>query len=181
LIDVQDAAFAQVLADREPAADDGLPGLAPPGRVAEVSEARRAIMAELAGRIAQDGGAALIVDFAGTGDTLQAVRGHRHAERFADPGEADLAAAVDFTALAEAAATQGAHAHGPVAQGTFLRALGIEQRCETLLRRADADQTASLRAALARLVGSDAMGELYGALAVCQPGMPTLAGFEAAP
>jgi len=163
------------------ARDRDLPELAPAGRVVERSSARDAVMADIAARIAADGGAALIVDFAGSGDTLQAVRGHRRAERFADPGESDLAAAVDFATLGRIAAAAGAVGFGPVGQGVFLRRLGIDARCQTLLAAARPEQAAAIRTGFERLVGPQAMGTLFQAMAVCHPGLPAPAGFEAEP
>jgi NADH dehydrogenase [ubiquinone] 1 alpha subcomplex assembly factor 7 len=180
LIDVDGAAFRPVLAPPGDLPDD-LPDLAPAGRVAEISPARAVLMTELAARIAGDGGAALTVDFAGAGDTLQAVRGHRRAERFAEPGTADLAAAVDFAALARTACRAGAACYGPLDQGRFLRRLGIEQRAAALLAAADPDQQADIRTGFQRLVGADTMGTLYQAMAVCHPDLPPPAGFEENP
>ena len=177
LIATDGAAFVPVLADGDTAID--LPPLAPVGRVVEVSPVRRATMLSLATRLVSDGGAALIIDFAGNGDTLQAVRGHRHAERFACPGHADLAAAVDFKALCEAAAAAGAPCFGPVDQGTFLKRLGIKARAAALSEAADDAQRSHIASGLARLTGDDAMGHLYKVLAVGRDNDVEPAGFEA--
>lgn len=140
---------------------------APVGSVVEVSPASTAVAAEIGARLRTYGGAALIVDYghAGpvTGDTLQAVRGHAPADPFADPGEADLTAHVDFTALA---AVAGVRAWGPVGQGVFLRALGIEARAATLKRSASPAQGAALDAAVARLTDEAAMGSLFKVVAL---------------
>ena len=71
----------------------------------EVRPAAEAIVGEIAGRIARDGGAALIVDYGYVhggpgGDTLQAVRKHAFADPLSAPGEVDLTAHVDFAAIA---------------------------------------------------------------------------------
>src|SRR3546814_3837121 len=75
-------------------------------------------MEALAQSIVRQGGAMLIVDYGyegpAVGDTLQAVKGHSYADVFADIGEADLTAHVDFTALAEVARRTGARTFGPV-------------------------------------------------------------------
>ena len=96
-------------------------------------------MTSRAGVVA-DGGAALIVDYgyarSAAGDTLQAVRRHRHADPLADPGEADLTAHVDFAALADAARTAGAELCGPVSQADWLAQMGIAQRAAMLKRSA---------------------------------------------
>ena len=115
------------------------------GAVAEVSPARAALARQIGARIAVAGGVALVIDYGAwpagpTGDTLQAVRGHAPCAPLAAPGEADLSAQVDFRALAEAASAAGAAVYGPVPQGTFLRALGIEARALQLLGRASAEQ-----------------------------------------
>ncbi len=136
----------------------------------------------LARRIAQRGGAALIVDYghaqSGFGDTLQAVRGHQFADPLENPGEADLTAQVDFAAVATWAQRQGAATQGPTAQGEFLRRLGIEQRAERLKSKATLEQAAEIDAALARLTAPDQMGELFKVLAIADPKLGPLPGFD---
>jgi NADH dehydrogenase [ubiquinone] 1 alpha subcomplex assembly factor 7 len=152
---------------------------AAPGAVVEVSPAAIGLIDTIARRIVADGGAALAIDFAAAPGTpsLQAVRRHRHADPLADPGEADLAAAVDFALLARVAREAGAEAHGPVAQGDFLMALGIVERGRRLGQGATDAERAALEAALGRLTGAGAMGHLFQALAVIRPGQPVPAGF----
>src|SRR3546814_6665636 len=78
----------------------------------------------------------LIVDYGyegpAVGDTLQAVKGHSYADVFADIGEADLTAHVDFTALAEVARRTGARTFGPVSQTALLAGLGLSARADAL-------------------------------------------------
>ncbi|MGL4322527.1 MAG: SAM-dependent methyltransferase, partial [Beijerinckiaceae bacterium] len=142
------------------------------------------IMADLAARLVRDRGAALVIDYghalSGTGDTLQAVRRHQFADIFAEPGEADLTAHVDFAQLKATALANDAHVYGPATQGAFLRALGIEARAHTLASRASASQCSDIQAALQRLTsaGEDGMGELFKVLAVTDPQMPRPPGFE---
>ena len=155
---------------------------APPGSVVEVSPAATAIAAEIGARLAGHGGAALIVDYghAGpvTGDTLQAVRGHAAADPLADPGAADLTCHVDFTALATAAATGGAvRAWGPVGQGAFLAALGIDTRAAALKARASAAQAAAIDVAVARLTGDAHMGTLFKVMALTPASAAAPPGF----
>ena len=82
--------------------------------------------------------------------------------------------------LAEAAAEGGAAVYGPIPQGPFLRAFGIELRIAQLLRQADAKQRRSMRAALFRLTDASAMGELYKVLVLADPAAPAPPGFGAA-
>jgi SAM-dependent MidA family methyltransferase len=166
----------------------------PPGAITEISPAREALARALGGRIRRNGGVAAIIDYGAwaeraTGDTLQAVEGHRPADPLASPGAADLTTQVDFRRLGEAAAEGGADVFGPVPQGTFLRTLGIEVRTAALLSRAGEAQRRDLRAALFRLTDAGAMGEVFKVLALASPagppppgfGAPTLAGRPPAP
>jgi NADH dehydrogenase [ubiquinone] 1 alpha subcomplex assembly factor 7 len=137
---------------------------------------------ELARRLVQHGGAALIVDYGHTasafGDTLQAVRAHGFADPLADPGEVDLTAHVDFGALRRVAELAGARVHGPVPQGEFLRRLSIEKRAAQLRARATARQAADINVALGRLTGDTQMGDLFKAIAFGDPKLGALPGFD---
>jgi SAM-dependent MidA family methyltransferase len=140
-------------------------------------------MGRLAARLAAQGGAALIIDYgharSGFGDTLQAVRDHAYADPLADPGEADLTAHVDFALLASAGRSAGATVLGPVLQGDFLRALGIDARAAALKGRATPAQGDAIDAAVARLTGTGEgqMGELFKVLGLGAPDLPLLPGF----
>jgi len=153
----------------------------PPGGVIEISPAALNTAAEIARRVAAHGGAALIIDYgrseSAAGPTLQAVRHHQPHAVLEDPGSADLTAHVDFAALTTAAMTAGAEVQGPVTQGGFLKALGIEARAEALLKSATPDQARDITTARDRLIDPDQMGTLFKALAVTQPGLGPLAGF----
>jgi NADH dehydrogenase [ubiquinone] 1 alpha subcomplex assembly factor 7 len=153
---------------------------APEGAILEVSPAAAAIAADLAARLARQGGVALIVDYGhaatAAGDTLQAVRGHRPADPWTDPGECDLTVHVDFEALAAAAEAQGAVVLGPVAQGAWLEALGIEARTHALAAAAP-HRGEEIAQARLRLVAPDQMGILFKAMALVAPAWPGPAGF----
>lgn len=155
---------------------------APVGSLAEVSPASVAFTDDIARRIAQHGGAALIIDYghvkSAVGDTLQALRAHQFVDAFEHPGEADLTAHVDFKALALAAKAAGIQANGPIEQGTFLRALGISERAETLKVKATPDQARDIDVAERRLTSREEMGSLFKVLALTPIGAPRPAGFE---
>jgi SAM-dependent MidA family methyltransferase len=146
-----------------------------PAEIAEDSPASSAIMRQLAARLAGQGGVAIVIDYGyagpARGDTLQAVARHRPVDPFAAPGEVDLTAHVDFTALARAAADGGATVAGPVAQGAWLRALGIETRAAALAA-ATPSRAAEIAAAAARLTAPAAMGELFQVMALAASGWP---------
>ena len=165
---------------------DALPGRteieAPSGAILESRHDRP--VALLARRMAGHGGAALVIDYGhaatGFGDTLQAVRGHRYADPLADPGESDLTTQVDFAALARTARREGARTHGPIPQGEFLRRLGIVERAARLKQNATPQQAPDIDAALARLTAPDQMGDLFKVLAIADPNLGVLPGFERA-
>jgi NADH dehydrogenase [ubiquinone] 1 alpha subcomplex assembly factor 7 len=155
---------------------------APPGSVAEVSAAAISLAHEIGRRIAASGGMALIIDYGtargAVGDTLQAVRRHSRHEVLDAPGTADLSAQVDFAMIARVTGEAGARPFGPVTQGEFLRALGIEIRAATLRRNATPAQRTAIDAALERLVDPARMGALFKALAIAPAGSPAPVGFE---
>ena len=151
---------------------------APVGSILEASPDAVAVMRTLAARVVAQGGAVLAVDYGyegpALGDTLQAVRGHGFANPFADPGENDLTAHVDFTTLAAAAQGAGGIVWGPVTQRDLLGALGIDSRTAALAKAAP-DRAEGLAADRERLMGE--MGTLFRALGVTAPGWPSPAGF----
>ena len=144
----------------------------------ESSEASLAIAAGLSRRLAAQGGAALIVDYGhdrpGRGDTLQAVSRHAYADPFEAPGERDLTAHVDFSALAGAA--EGVRVSGPVPQGAWLDAMGLSLRAAALARAAP-HRTEEFEAARHRLSAPSQMGRLFKVLAFSAQGWPEPAGF----
>jgi NADH dehydrogenase [ubiquinone] 1 alpha subcomplex assembly factor 7 len=180
LVGLSDGRLAFGLAP-EPARDVPLP--VRPGAKVEWPAAGFAVMGSLAARLAAQGGAGLVIDYgharSGFGDTLQAVRDHAYADPLADPGEADLTAHVDFALLASAGRSAGATVLGPVLQGDFLRALGIDARAAAIRQGATPVQGDAIDAAVARLTGSGEgqMGELFKVLGLCAPDLPPLPGF----
>ena len=181
VVGLRDGALAFGLTDAAPVA-----ALAPrledtaEGDMVELCAPAAAIAAGIGRHVASQGGIALVVDYGGwggTGDTFQAVRGHRKVDPLAAPGDADLTAHVDFAALAEAAAPATATAMIP--QGVLLERLGITARAEALVRAAsDPASRAAIAAAHRRLTHPDEMGSLFKTLALHAPGTPVPPGFE---
>ncbi len=181
LVACQDTLFLPIAGDRS--FDMIIPRdllQAAPGSILETSPASVAVLRGLAQRLTAQGGAALIIDYGyegpAIGDTLQAVRGHAYANPFDEPGEADLTAHVDFATLKEAAEAEGLTVHGPVTQGAFLKALGIEARTETLAKVAP-DRAEALAVDRDRLINPEQMGDLFKVIALTAPGWPIPAGF----
>lgn len=120
-------------------------------------------------------GAALILDYGPLStipvNSLRGIRKHQVVSPFATPGQVDLSADVDFTALAEAAirVSPGVEVYGPVEQGSFLQTLGISERATQLLRRVeDEEKRKSIESGWKRLVerGGGGMGKVYKAMAI---------------
>jgi NADH dehydrogenase [ubiquinone] 1 alpha subcomplex assembly factor 7 len=137
------------------------------------------------GRRVRSDGAALIIDYGhawhGLGETLQAVAEHAFVDPLHAPGRADLTAHVDFLALAQSAEIIGGRVHGPISQRDFLGRLGIDKRAAALKARASAEQAVEIDRALSRLTapGAESMGELFKVVAVADPKLGPLPGFEA--
>lgn len=151
------------------------------GPIVEQSPAREDFAEGLGRRLAEVGGAAIIVDYGHSGgeqgDTLQAVRGHKFSYALDRPGEQDLTAHVDFAGMAEAARRGGAKASRIVTQGTWLETLGIGARAMALAARNPAD-TESISAARRRLCDEGEMGQLFKVIALTGEGWPDVAGLE---
>ena len=150
------------------------------GMILETSPASAAILYEVAGRLASQGGTALFIDYGHAeprfGSSLQAVRDHAKVDVFAAPGEADLTAHVDFSVLAPIAQSRGVRWLGTVEQGRWLRALGIEARADALAAFAPA-HAAAIQTARERLTGEGQMGALFKVMGIAGPSWPDGAGF----
>ncbi|EKV09408.1 hypothetical protein PDIG_30520 [Penicillium digitatum PHI26] len=120
-------------------------------------------------------GAALIMDY-GTLSTipinsLRGIKSHEKVAPLSEPGRVDVSADVDFTSLAEAAieGSDGVEVHGPVEQGDFLKAMGIEERMRQLLRKEQNEEhKKTLETAWKRLVekSGGSMGQIYKVMAI---------------
>lgn len=155
------------------------------GAVIEISPTARSCAEEIALRIGggkgssqqkkAPAGAALIIDYGPSAtvpvNSLRGIRAHRTVSPFSSAGLVDLSADVDFTALAEAAVGASPHVevHGPVEQHHFLQAMGIRERAQQLLQRADGsdpDKVKRIDSGWKRLVDRAGMGKTYKAMAM---------------
>ena len=150
------------------------------GTIIETCPGAAATIYEIAGRLKDQGGAALFIDYGHDqlrdGSTLQAVRQHLKVDPFIQPGEADLTAHVDFATLAPIAQSRGVRWLGTVPQGRWLRNLGIDARAQTLAQAAPQHGPA-IEAAKERLVGEGQMGLLFKVMGLAAPSWPGGAGF----
>ena len=154
--------------------------------VSEIGLAARAWMRTLAQSLEQ--GAIFVVDYGfpaheyyhpqRASGTLMCHYQHRaHADPFARPGEEDITAHVDFSALAHAATEAGAQVLGYTTQAQFLVNCGITD----VLGQANVENAlhyAPLAAEAQRLLSPAEMGELFKVLAVGTADCPPLCGFS---
>jgi len=153
--------------------------------VSEINLAARAWMRSLVEALAQ--GAIFVIDYGfprheyyhpqrASGTLMCHFQHQAHADPFARPGEEDITAHVDFTALAEAAHDAGADVLGYSTQAQFLVNCGItEVLAETNVE--NALRYAPIAAQAQTLLSPAEMGELFKVLAVGKAVTRPLAGF----
>ncbi|MBF0193711.1 MAG: SAM-dependent methyltransferase [Magnetococcales bacterium] len=96
----------------------------------------------------------------------------------ANPGEMDLTAHVDFSAILAAGKQADLELLGYTTQGWFLMGLGILERLEALSKIESVD-TGPLKEAVKRLIMPEGMGETFKVLALGKGiGSPKLSGFR---
>ncbi|RXN14086.1 NADH dehydrogenase [ubiquinone] complex assembly factor 7 [Labeo rohita] len=122
------------------------------------------IVQKLASRIAEDGGAALIVDYGHDGtktDTLRGFKGHQLHNVLEAPGMADLTADVDFSYLRKMTGNE-VTCLGPITQRSFLKNMGIDSRLQVLLRSChDSSTRAQLLHSYDMLINPEKMGHRF--------------------
>jgi len=150
------------------------------GEIIERSPARREAVTALARVLVEKGGCAIVVDYGyaeGTGESLQAVGGHKFASPLEQPGEQDLTAHVDFAALATGAREAGATVSRLASQGTWLETLGIAGRAMALAAK-NPEKAEVIGTARRRLCDEEAMGRMFKVMAITAPSWPLPAGLE---
>lgn len=171
--------------DRIPHFERVLPKSARDAEIGAIYEWRPDAFAFDVARKVRHQGAALFIDYghseSGVGDTLQAIGRHQYADVLKTPGRVDITAHVDFQAFGLAAESMGASVQGPLTQGEFLRRIGIELRAQGLKASASPQQAADIDSAVARLTqtGPTGMGDLFKVMAIADPRLGKLPGFEA--
>lgn len=154
--------------------------------VSEIGLAARAWMRTIAAML--DDGVAFVIDYGfpaheyyhaqRASGTLMCHYQHRaHADPFVQPGEEDITAHVDFSALAHAAHEAGAEVLGYTTQAHFLVNCGITE----VLAETNAENAlhyAPIAAQAQKLLSPAEMGELFKVLAVGSAARAPLLGFS---
>jgi SAM-dependent MidA family methyltransferase len=161
---------------------------APPPYESEIGLIASAWMREIAQRLEE--GVIFVIDYGfprheyyhpqrATGTLMCHYRHRAHSDPFAHPGEEDVTAHVDFSALAEAAVDSGLEVLGYATQAQFLVNCGITE----VLGEANVDNAlhyAPLAAEAQKLLSPAEMGELFKVLAVGRGVRQPLLGFSRA-
>jgi len=148
-----------------------------PGLVVEVCPAALKLAQDIAKRIAESGGAAILIDYGGEGLPRESLRGfadNREVSWLKSPGQCDMTADVDFSAVKRAVGeVPGVAAVGCVSQAAFLGAMGIRERAMALMNQegfSDEDKE-KLYQVFIRLVGDDQMGQKYKVMGIVPEGV----------
>ncbi len=147
------------------------------GDIVETCPALPGTVNAIAKRIADHGGAALIIDYGdwtSQGDTFQAMRQHGAAAVLDAPGEVDLTAHVDFAMIAAACGNTTNSRLTP--QGVFLERLGITTRAKALADRLQGAALDQHIAAHRRLTHPGEMGDLFKVMGLWPKHAPPIPG-----
>ena len=148
--------------------------------VIEFSPSAISIVSSLTKRVLDMGGIILIIDYSLSDKdrfgSLQAVKDHKHIDPLSDPGNSDLSSKVNFSILSDVAKELNANVHGPIKQNIFLKNLGIEIRCEQLIKK-NPDQKDTIINDYNRLTANSEMGDLFEAMAITPKNSIIPAGF----
>lgn len=148
------------------------------GEIVETCPQSAPICAALTARIANFGGAGLVIDYGdwrSLGDTLQAMENHAYTGVLAAPGAADLTAHVDFETLATSACCARSRL---TPQGIFLERLGITDRARALAGNLTGAALDRHIAAHRRLTHPEEMGNLFKVLGYFPAGKPPPPGLD---
>lgn len=156
--------------------------LADEGAIAELSRDCAKWMEEFSSLLAQQGGAALIIDYGYEGpmtvDSVQAIHVKAiGAGLLQSPGQTDISGFVDFSMFRGIAEAKGLATQTVRAQRDFLLHCGILQRARMLKLRATPQQQEKIDADLTRLLSAERMGMYFKAFCITQKGLSAPVGF----
>ena len=109
-------------------------------------------------------------------DSLRAYKNGKQLHPLALPGSSDLTVDVDFKRLSKLARDSGLAVFGPLSQGVFLGALGLQARLDTLIK-SHPDKADGLFAGAQKLVAPDGMGTRFKVICLASAGLPAPIGF----
>ena len=135
------------------------------GAIAEFSPDCMHWMDQFSALLAQQKGAALIIDYGYEGpacfDTVQAIAAKKFCPILDHPGEADITGFVDFSIFRQRASGAGLSVPVLRNQRDFLMNCGILQRASLLKAKASAEQQKKIDVDLTRLISGEEMGLMF--------------------
>ena len=148
--------------------------------IIELSPPAINIVSALTKRILETGGIVLIIDYAlsnkDTFGSLQAVKDHKYIDPLSNPGNSDLSSKVNFSILSSIAKELNANVHGPIKQSVLLKGLGIQLRCEQLIKNNPSKKN-TIENEYNRLTANSEMGDLFEAMAITPKNLIKPGGF----
>ncbi|OQV13665.1 NADH dehydrogenase [ubiquinone] complex I, assembly factor 7 [Hypsibius exemplaris] len=171
LVDVteDDSRLRFVIAPNETAAVRLVPKESRKRQHLELSVEAGVVLNDIADRVTDHGGGALIIDYGHDGtktDTFRAFQHHKVLDPLHEPGQADVTADVDFSLLRQMLRPK-AISYGPITQSTFLFNMAFEQRFNALMKACKSDEEQDrLAAACDVLINPAKMGGQFFVFAV---------------
>lgn len=141
----------------------------------EVSPASMKLMSDICEFFMSNPGVCLIADYGDDraySNSLRGIKSHKklpEEEWLKEPGEVDLSAYVNFSALRGIAESASMKVVGSIPQGAFLECMGISARVEMLSAKGGLNVIKQLETDYERLVSPEHMGEIYKMLYVGHP------------
>ena len=133
------------------------------GCIYEVSNQAYLFMDMIAIHIAQNTGAALVIDYGyispPENGTLDALSRQQFVDVLSSPGKVDVTAGVDFAVLANIASQNGNVVADLTTQREFLEQMGVLSRAETLRTQADTTQKTNINRGLHFIASYEKMGK----------------------
>lgn len=149
--------------------------------IIEFSPAIVNITTSIIKKVLEQRGAFLIIDYALDKKDLygsfQAVKEHKYINPLLYPGECDLSTKVDFALIKNIAKELKAYVYGPIKQNIFLKNLGIDIRCEQLIKN-NPNKKEEILNDYYRLISNDKMGSLFEAIIITSEEKLQPAGFQ---
>ena len=151
------------------------------GSVIEVCPEGILLVQDIHKFIEHNRGAALIIDYGveGSSDSIRGFSKHKQVSFLSRPGQVDVTADVDFTALKHAVNSRrgtndisntSPFAFGPIQQGKFLVSMGATERAMHIIddEKTTDEHAAEIHDAIERLISPEHMGHRYKVLAIAR-------------
>jgi len=181
LVDVDTNNNLKFVYDNKPSIyEEIFPSYLKNNKIIEFCPAAINMISSLTNRIKQSGGIAIIIDYAFNKNdiygSLQAVKNHKYIDPLTDPGNSDLSTKVNFSVISDVAKDIGANVYGPIKQKILLKNLGIEIRCQQLIKNNPKLKNKIIRE-YDRLTSNSEMGNLFEAIAITPKDSSRPSGF----